>query len=105
MSGVLRIGSRGSKLALILCEWVRDRLVRLHPDLRIEIAVIQTKGDRLQDAPLATFTIGFPGAEDETPLARIVSRRYGTDQHEDCVVFLYAADDWDRRECSSLPSE
>jgi hydroxymethylbilane synthase len=53
MSGVLRIGSRGSKLALIQSEWVRDQLLALHPDLRIEIEVIHTKGDRLLDAPLA----------------------------------------------------
>ena len=41
---------------------------------------------RLQDEPLATFTIGFPGAEDERPLARIVAARYGTAQHEDEAV-------------------
>ena len=38
---------------------------------------------RLMNDPLATFTIGFPGAEDETPLARLVAARYGTAQHED----------------------
>ncbi|MCX6362709.1 MAG: hydroxymethylbilane synthase [Actinobacteria bacterium] len=53
MSGTLRIGSRGSRLALIQSEWVRDELMRLHPDLRVEIEVIQTKGDKLLDAPLA----------------------------------------------------
>jgi asparagine synthase (glutamine-hydrolysing) len=47
----------------------------------------------LQDDPLATFTIGFPGAEDERPLARLVSARYGTAQHEDEAVpdYLEAA--------------
>lgn len=45
-------------------------------------AVVATAA-RLQDEPLATFTIGFPGAEDETPLARMVAQRYGTVQHED----------------------
>ncbi len=53
MSSALRIGSRGSKLALIQSEWVRDELRRLHPGLEVEIEVIQTKGDRLLDAPLA----------------------------------------------------
>ena len=53
MSGTLRIGSRGSKLALIQSEWVRDELMRLHPDLQVGIEVIQTKGDKLLDAPLA----------------------------------------------------
>jgi hydroxymethylbilane synthase len=53
VNGTLRIGSRGSKLALIQSEWVRDELMRLDPDLRVEIDVIQTKGDKLLDAPLA----------------------------------------------------
>lgn len=48
-------------------------------------AVVATAA-RLQDDPLATFTIGFPGAEDETPLARIVAERYRTAQHEDTAA-------------------
>jgi hydroxymethylbilane synthase len=53
VSGVLRIGSRGSRLALIQSEWVRDRLAELHPGLEVTIEVIHTKGDKLLDAPLA----------------------------------------------------
>jgi len=53
MTGTIRIGSRGSRLALIQSEWVRDELLRLHPGLQVEIEVIQTKGDKLLDAPLA----------------------------------------------------
>ena len=53
MNGLLRIGTRGSRLALVQSEWVRERLLTLHPGLRIEIEVIQTKGDKLLDAPLA----------------------------------------------------
>ena len=45
-------------------------------------AVVATAAG-LQDAPLQTFTIGFPGAEDETPLANLVAARYHTDQHTD----------------------
>jgi asparagine synthase (glutamine-hydrolysing) len=37
----------------------------------------------LRADPLDTFTIGFDGAEDETPHARRVAARYGTRQHED----------------------
>ena len=33
--------------------------------------------------PLDTFTIGFDGAEDETPYAETVARRYGTRQHNE----------------------
>ena len=45
-------------------------------------AVVATAAG-LRSAPLATFTIGFPGAEDETPLARMVSKQYGTAHHVD----------------------
>lgn len=48
-------------------------------------AVVATAAG-LQTAPLATFTMGFPGAEDETPLARIVAARYGTAQHEEVAA-------------------
>ncbi|MEO8714763.1 MAG: asparagine synthase-related protein, partial [Acetobacteraceae bacterium] len=37
----------------------------------------------LRDTPLDTFTIGFDGAEDETPYAEMVARRYGTRQHNE----------------------
>lgn len=52
MSPVLRIGTRGSRLALAQAEWVRQRLARAHPGLRAELVVIKTAGDRLRDAPL-----------------------------------------------------
>ncbi len=53
MPETLRIGSRGSRLALVQSEWVRDQLLALHPGLVVEIEVIQTTGDKLLDAPLA----------------------------------------------------
>ncbi len=37
----------------------------------------------LRSGGLDTFTIGFEGAEDETPFARLVAERYGTRQHND----------------------
>ena len=37
----------------------------------------------LRPTGLDTFTIGFDGAEDETPYARLVAERYGTRQHND----------------------
>lgn len=45
-------------------------------------AVVATAA-RLRRAPLDTFTIGFDGAEDETPYAAMVSQRYGTVQHNE----------------------
>ena len=54
---LLRIGTRGSKLALTQTGIVRDALARAHPDLAapgaIEIVVIKTTGDAIQDRPLS----------------------------------------------------
>src|SRR5258706_10547464 len=52
---VLRIGTRGSRLALAQSEWVRARLQDAHPGLRAELVIIKTSGDRIVDAPLAAF--------------------------------------------------
>jgi hydroxymethylbilane synthase len=51
MSGTLRIGSRGSALALWQANHVRDRLLLESPE-KFEIVVIKTAGDREQIAPL-----------------------------------------------------
>jgi len=51
----IRIGTRGSPLAMAQAHEVRDRLVAAHaiaPD-RIEVVVISTAGDRIQDRPLS----------------------------------------------------
>jgi hydroxymethylbilane synthase len=54
---VLRIGTRGSKLALTQTGIVRDALARAHAELAapgaIEIVVIRTTGDVIQDRPLS----------------------------------------------------
>ena len=49
----LRIGSRGSALALWQAHHVRDRLRALDPSLVIEITTIQTIGDRITDVALS----------------------------------------------------
>jgi hydroxymethylbilane synthase len=51
----IRIGSRGSRLALIQASEARDRLIAAHglaPD-EVEIVAITTTGDRIRDRPLA----------------------------------------------------
>ena len=53
MAGPVRIGTRGSKLALWQAEWVKSRLKSLHPGLAVELTVIKTKGDKILDVPLA----------------------------------------------------
>jgi hydroxymethylbilane synthase len=56
-SGPLRIGTRGSPMALFQAAFVRDRLIAAHPDLgaqrAVEIVTIRTTGDRVQDRRLA----------------------------------------------------
>ncbi|MDA8233061.1 MAG: hydroxymethylbilane synthase [Magnetospirillum sp.] len=54
---VLRIGTRGSPLALAQTHEVRDRLAAAWPELAapgaIDVVVIKTTGDMVQDRPLA----------------------------------------------------
>jgi hydroxymethylbilane synthase len=50
---VIRIGSRGSALALWQSNFVRDRLREEHAGLDVDIDVIQTTGDKILDVPLA----------------------------------------------------
>lgn len=47
------IGSRGSALAMVQARWVESELRRYHPDAEFEIVAIRTKGDRIQNTPLA----------------------------------------------------
>lgn len=53
MAGTLRIGTRGSALALWQANWVKSALEAAHPDLRVTLCVIKTKGDKILDVPLA----------------------------------------------------
>ncbi|SON53876.1 Porphobilinogen deaminase [Hartmannibacter diazotrophicus] len=54
-SSLLKIGTRGSPLALAQAHEVRDRIAAAHgmPADGIEIVVISTSGDRILDRPLA----------------------------------------------------
>ena len=49
----LVIATRGSQLALWQAEHVKSRLLALDPELRIDLSIIKTKGDIIQDVPLA----------------------------------------------------
>lgn len=53
ISHELKIGTRGSQLALVQANWVKERLLQTHPDLTITLVTIKTTGDKIQDAPLA----------------------------------------------------
>jgi hydroxymethylbilane synthase len=57
MASLLRLGTRGSKLALIQTGLVRDALAAAVPELAapdaVEIVAIRTTGDMIQDRPLS----------------------------------------------------
>ena len=53
MPSELKIGTRGSQLALFQANWVKDQLSHAHPGLKVTLIKIKTTGDKIQDAPLA----------------------------------------------------
>ena len=59
MSGVtVRVGTRGSRLALIQTELTLALLREAHPDVRFEVVTVTTQGDANQTAPLAGMGLG-----------------------------------------------
>ena len=50
---MIRIGSRGSALALWQAEHIKGRLMEVHPGLEVEIEIIHTTGDKITDVPLS----------------------------------------------------
>ena len=49
----LIIGTRGSRLALVQSEFVKSLLKKNYPEMEIETKTIKTKGDIIQNTPLA----------------------------------------------------
>lgn len=49
----IKIGSRGSKLAMRQSKYVAEKLMKAYPDITCEIVVIKTKGDKIQDVALS----------------------------------------------------
>lgn len=59
MSGVtVRVGTRGSRLALIQTELTLALLREARPDVRFEVVTVTTQGDANQTAPLAGMGLG-----------------------------------------------
>ena len=50
---VLRIGTRGSRLALAQSEWVKEKIEARYPDGKVALVKIKTKGDKILDSPLS----------------------------------------------------
>jgi len=53
MAQQIKIGTRGSQLALWQSNWVKSTLMEKFPGLVVELVIIKTKGDKIQDVPLA----------------------------------------------------
>jgi len=49
----IKIGTRGSKLALWQAEWVKGEIEKKNPLVHIDIVKIKTMGDKITDRPLA----------------------------------------------------
>lgn len=49
----IRIGTRGSKLALTQSEWIKEQLEKRHSGIRVELVKIKTTGDKILDVPLS----------------------------------------------------
>ncbi|MGB8990695.1 MAG: hydroxymethylbilane synthase [Desulfobaccales bacterium] len=52
-SGLIRIGTRGSALALAQARWVAAQIAGRHPACRVDLVIIKTTGDKITDVPLA----------------------------------------------------
>src|SRR5215472_18876461 len=50
---ILRLGTRGSALALWQANWTKSELENRSPDLRVDLVSIKTTGDKILDVPLA----------------------------------------------------
>ena len=50
---MLRIGTRGSQLALWQANFIRDEINSLFPDIQIDIEIIKTEGDLRTETPLS----------------------------------------------------
>ena len=53
MTDVVRIATRKSPLALWQAEFVRDSILALRPELKVELVKMVTQGDKILDTPLA----------------------------------------------------
>lgn len=90
----IKIGTRGSQLALWQTNWVISQLCAVAPEISCDIEIIRTEGDRRQDVPLPA--VGAQGvfvaeleaalAEGRVDLAVHSSKDLPTTLHADCML-------------------
>ncbi|HEY9856832.1 MAG TPA: hydroxymethylbilane synthase [Stenomitos sp.] len=90
----IKIGTRGSQLALWQTNWVISQLCKVAPDISCDIEIIRTEGDRRQDIPLPA--VGAQGvfvaeleaalAEGRVDLAVHSSKDLPTVLHSECML-------------------
>jgi hydroxymethylbilane synthase len=49
----LKIGTRGSRLAIAQSEWVKKKVEARHPHIHVELVRIKTTGDKILETPLS----------------------------------------------------
>ena len=49
----IKIGTRGSKLALAQSSWIKEKIENRHSDVQVELVKIKTMGDKILDSPLS----------------------------------------------------
>lgn len=75
----IRIGTRGSRLALAQAEWVKVRIEAAHTHVRVELEIIKTTGDIMKSAPLTV--IGGQGVFTKELEAALLARRINLAVH------------------------
>ena len=53
MKETLKIATRSSQLALWQANWIKERILEIYPQIKVELVHIKTKGDKILDSPLA----------------------------------------------------
>lgn len=101
-----RIGTRGSKLALVQSEYVKRRMEEAYPEDTFELVIIKTTGDKVTDKPLAAIgTKGlFVKEIEEALLSGSIDMAVHSmkDMPVECATGLTFAKAWKREECRDV---
>ena len=101
-----RIGTRGSKLALVQSEYVKRRMEEAYPEDTFELVIIKTTGDKVTDKPLAAIgTKGlFVKEIEEALLSGSIDMAVHSmkDMPAECETGLTFAKAWKREDCRDV---